>query len=150
MILDYLASKGQKVCNTATDDDTHIWYDERSNDFGAYMYCIYNENEITFKELQEILEGDSTKSDSIDTSNFDPDKPFEVSNDGTFTDIKQVYKHYIGFNSLNECHYVILPNDHNCYWFKYIRNIEVKKIKRSDIISIKTSEGEITNFEIID
>lgn len=92
----------------------------------------------------EVTEPEFELSDN--SGEFDPDKPFEVSDDGeTWIDD---FTHYIGVCPNMNIHFV---SKTGCYdSFNFIRNTPMIKIKRSEITGVITKDGTFKNFDIID
>lgn len=77
---------------------------------------------------------------------FDPNKPFEVSDDGeTWIDD---FTHYIGVCPNMNVHFVSKTGRYDS--FNFIRNTPMIKVKRSEITGVITKDGTFKNFEIID
>lgn len=132
-ILDYLKSKGEKVIDGYADsDDTCIWCDSES--WYTYSAPSYRNHPITFQQLKEMFE-----------EPFDPSKPFEVSDDAM--NWCKGFDYYVGCEKRLKCCYVVSDGS-DLAQFKYIRNIQTQKIKRSEIISVTTSQGTFTDFVI--
>lgn len=141
-ILDYLKSKGEEVYpKPVKERDDHVWYGVGLREWGACDCDNLKNHPLTFQELKAMFgDGEVKMTFGLTHGNLEVIKKYTSRWEGAEFDRDSWVKigEEIGWEPFTAC-----------LW--YFRNQSKQtKIKPSDIISVTTSEGTFTNFEIVE